>query len=105
MNDPLINKAKMGSNSKVVYDCLYASPYYSGAYEAEHSMMIDLNREFVMNKNSSLEDQKSKTTGMPMQRDKYYSYLPPYYALEDELDKTLVFESRFESGNLRRAFK
>ncbi|KAL0248379.1 hypothetical protein GEMRC1_003615 [Eukaryota sp. GEM-RC1] len=29
--------------------------------------------------------------------------LPPWYHLVDEDDATLVFESRFESGNLRRA--
>ena len=34
--------------------------------------------------------------------------LPPpsqYYIPTDSLDKTLVFESRFESGNLAMAFK
>lgn len=67
--------------------------------------MIDLNREFISPQPTGLEDQKSKTTGMTRQKDKYYSYMLPYYALEDEYDNTLVFESRFESGNLRRAFK
>ena len=31
--------------------------------------------------------------------------LPAYYQLNDPLDDTLVFESRFESGNLRRAIQ
>merc|ERR1712224_822286 len=31
--------------------------------------------------------------------------LPPYYTPTGPDDKTLVFESRFESGNLRRAVK
>jgi len=31
--------------------------------------------------------------------------LPPYYVPESPSDETLVFESRFESGNLRRAVK
>jgi hypothetical protein len=36
---------------------------------------------------------------------KYYEKLKPYYVQRDEKDNTLIFESRFESGNLRRAFK
>lgn len=33
------------------------------------------------------------------------SIVLPYYTPNDENDKTLVFESRFESGNLAMAFK
>lgn len=36
---------------------------------------------------------------------RYYENLPPYYKLKGPADNTLVFESRFESGNLRRAVK
>jgi len=36
---------------------------------------------------------------------RYYEHLPPYYKLKGSTDNTLVFESRFESGNLRRAVK
>jgi|LauGreDrversion4_2_1035121.scaffolds.fasta_scaffold77633_3 hypothetical protein len=41
---------------------------------------------------------------------RYYEKLKPYYKLESGLehtghDKTLMFESRFESGNLKRAVK
>ena len=31
--------------------------------------------------------------------------LPPFYKVRNPEDKTLVFESRFESGNLRRAIQ
>jgi hypothetical protein len=34
---------------------------------------------------------------------RYYQRLKPYYPPQSEDDETLVFESRFESGNLRRA--
>ena len=34
---------------------------------------------------------------------RYYSKLKPYYVKDSEADQTLIFESRFESGNLRRA--
>jgi hypothetical protein len=36
---------------------------------------------------------------------RYYSKLKSYYQKEAEDDTTLIFESRFESGNLRRAVK
>ena len=36
---------------------------------------------------------------------RYYETLKPFYKLKGESDQTLVFESRFESGNLRRAVK
>lgn len=36
---------------------------------------------------------------------RYYSDLKPYYKLKDDKDETLVFESRFESGNLKRVIQ
>lgn len=36
---------------------------------------------------------------------RYYSKLRPWYTPEDKFDDTLVFESRFESGNLSMAFQ
>lgn len=36
---------------------------------------------------------------------RYYQKLKTYTQKENEEDKTLIFESRFESGNLRRAVK
>jgi len=36
---------------------------------------------------------------------RYYNKLKTYHQKENEEDKTLIFESRFESGNLRRAVK
>jgi hypothetical protein len=38
-----------------------------------------------------------------MKINKFYAKLKPYYVKQGELDNTLIFESRFESGNLRRA--
>jgi len=35
----------------------------------------------------------------------YYRILNPYYWVKDPSDETLVFESRFESGNLRRVYQ
>lgn len=38
---------------------------------------------------------------------RYYEKFKPFYKLEPEnhLDRTLIFESRFECGNLKRAVK
>ena len=37
---------------------------------------------------------------------RHYEKLKPYYKLKDIVnDRTLIFESRFESGNLKRAVK
>ena len=38
---------------------------------------------------------------------RYYEKLKPFYKIQvtDGSDKTLIFESRFESGNLKRAVK
>ena len=37
---------------------------------------------------------------------RYYEKLKPFYKLKDPIsDKTLIFESRFESGNLKKAIK
>lgn len=36
-------------------------------------------------------------------KDQFFDELEPYYRLQGAEDKTLVFESRFECGNLRRA--
>ena len=35
-----------------------------------------------------------------MDHNKFYSALKPFYELQNEYDDTLVFESRFEGGNL-----
>jgi len=99
-------KMKMDNKiNKIVYDSMNSSPYYSAAYESEHNCMIDMNREPIMENRNTVDDQKSKTDGLAHRKDRYYSYLLPYYALKDETDSTLIFESRFESGNLRRVFK
>jgi cytosolic carboxypeptidase protein 2/3 len=38
-----------------------------------------------------------------MRINRFYQKLKPYYVKYDPSDTTLIFESRFESGNLRRA--
>jgi len=67
----------------------------------------------------SIVAQKRNGTGGP-RLNRYYEKLKPYYRVDQEkleelhqganreslpADKTLVFESRFESGNLRKVMK
>jgi len=50
---------------------------------------------------------KTDKRGIP-KLNRYYEKLKPYYKLKDNAfsaDSTLIFESRFESGNLKRALK
>lgn len=52
----------------------------------------------------------SKLTGLFASFDhevqsKYYDKLQPFYNLKGQNDTTLIFESRFESGNLSKAFQ
>lgn len=82
---------------KIVYDCdAPTSPFYKGSGEdyfvQEESMQMPVQalRTSTLIKNSK-----------PV--DRYFATLKPYYRVSDDNDDTLVFESRFESGNLKRA--
>jgi|ERR1700733_13604475 len=100
-----------GAMNKVIFDCLDMSPYYenneSDIYIDERDA-IELpgdNNDYKkypfgpMNSNTYIANINSK--GLKV--NKYYLKLNPYYVLQEPEDKTLIFESRFESGNLRRA--
>ena len=53
------------------------------------------------NSNSNITNEKDKE----IQLNTIYGETLPYYKLKDDKDKTLIFESRFESGNLLCAFR
>ena len=56
--------------------------------------------------NSNNNNQLIKNGGSKLQRPKtVYNELKPYYTLKNKNDNTLIFESRFESGNLLCAFR
>ena len=50
---------------------------------------------------------KNNAEGKGPRLNRYYENLKPYYKLKEPIseDKTLIFESRFESANLRKAVK
>lgn len=96
--------------NKIVYDCLDPSPFYdqSDPY-LEESDLIELPsdeptgdyRKYPYGQNTSIASSNLNARGMRINR--FYAKLKPYYQKQGELDNTLIFESRFESGNLRRA--
>lgn len=95
-------------NQKVVYDMSEQSPYY-----------MDIDTEYINEKHlispkdpndDGGANSRFKARGFRrniinsgiVKKDKIYAHLNPYYIVQGEHDHTLVFESRFESGNLRR---
>lgn len=50
------------------------------------------------------ESQRMKCSGASG-INRFYDQLDPYYSKEDKDDDTLIFESRFEHGNLNKAFR
>ena len=71
------------------------------------SLPYQLERACFPGSSSTLEGKGyEKRSGAP-KLNRYYDKLKPFYHLEKspEGDKTLIFESRFESGNLKRAVK
>ena len=71
---------------------------------------ISRNNIIIPNNNSTPNNIKLKKKGNifhnKLRRPKtVYNELKPYYTIKDKHDKTLIFESRFESGNLLCAFR
>lgn len=94
---------------KVVYDYMERSPYYSekeGYIDEKRLIPVKENTYDHLNPRNKVRGLRRNiiNSGMP-KNDRIYTQLPPYYVLQDETDNTVIFESRFESGNLRRAIK
>lgn len=98
-----------GSN-KTIYDCIDPSPFYENSGESylDENDLIDIAsddqnpdfRKYPYGQNIS-STQNTNARGMKVNR--FYQKLKPYYLKQQKNDATLIFESRFESGNLRRA--
>ena len=81
-------------------------------YEEYNENNIDINKNIL--KNDEHFDTKSIPNKKSLKKKNNIHYntqnninrqLSPYYKLKNKNDKTLIFESRFESGNLLAAFK
>ena len=94
--------------------------------EINTNNLQEKNSEILINGNKQYEEERSINNGSPKdntnnnrilktgvfpQNNKYmrpktvYNELKPYYTLKNKNDNTLIFESRFESGNLLCAFR
>ena len=103
-----IKNLESGKIPKLIYDNSEKSPYYTETsipYYDEKKLIPTKENE------SSYQQQRLKnrgfrraivSTGVP-KKDKIYTELNPFYKPLGEHDNTLVFESRFEWGNLKRA--
>jgi len=98
--------------NKIVYDCLDPSPYYDSPdnpYFDENDLVElpqdDSNTDFRKYPygSSNLTPFASNLNARGLRINRFYQKLKPYYVKQAKTDTTLVFESRFESGNLRRA--
>jgi len=101
----------MGSaefNDKVVYDSIEASPFYNSK---DDKIPYISEKDYVSTSRNDSDYKPGTYADLTQQkvptycRMHYYKNLNPYYRLRDPSDETLIFESRFESGNLRRAVK
>lgn len=54
-------------------------------------------------RNTKAQQQNIQINAQGKKINRYFPNLKPYYVKESDSDSTLIFESRFESGNLRRA--
>ena len=91
MINPYLSKMSQWEKGKhkLVYDCSYA----------HNQVMTDKDiRLYVPN-----SIRKNGGTHINEKISKYFAQLKNFYALTGHDDQTLLFESRFESGNLGRA--
>lgn len=108
-------------NDKIVYDCIDPSPFYTDEKEPYmyETQYVDLGpteeesklqqepqeQKKASKKESKLNQPTAPPQTTPRKINRYYTSLKPFYVKKDPKDTTLIFESRFESGNLRRASK
>jgi len=81
---------------KIVYDCFEADPCKSGGGDEPFKDPVD----------ALGDSQEGKIPSLPSSTNcDNDQHFPPRYTLKSDDDTTLVFESRIESGNLRRAIQ
>jgi len=100
------------TNEKVVYDSIEMSPYYNGSSDEEkyfdeskyiHPVTTEQDKKPGAYAPEGYFKFRDSSTTFGLMR--YYNDLKTYYKPKDSYDETLIFESRFESGNLRRVIQ
>jgi len=81
--------------NRVVYDCIDQSPIYAAE---SNNNSNEQNHTTKHSSSSHSNNSANNNNSKPI-----LTQLKPYYIPMGADDTTLVFESRFESGNLRRA--
>lgn len=103
--------SNIGPNERIVYDSIeYPPTGKDGTPYIDDNDLIEIQQEEPPVDSRKYypygpTGQTSNLNPKQMRINRYYSKLRPYYTLESKDDTTLLFESRFESGNLRRAQK
>lgn len=110
--------SNIGPNDRIVYDCIEfpPAPKKDANNNADTTPYIDENDLVeIAQEENPVDQRKYYPYGPPGQQsnfnpkimkiNRYYTKLRPYYTKENDDDNTLIFESRFESGNLRRVQK
>ena len=82
-------------SAKLVYDCTY------GVGSGAAGSLLSAGQQVLGNNNSMVGG--ATTINGQVVNGRYYDRLSQYYNLKGPSDVTLIFESRFESGNLHRA--
>ena len=108
MNLNLYEKCKRYQNNSELYAEKNSDNYVSKSIYIPNANKYfdnktDENGNSMNNNRSKIN--KENTNDQTIQLNTIYRGIQPYYKLKDEKDKTLIFESRFESGNLLAAFK
>jgi len=91
---------------KLVYDMFEKSPYTDNAYDYEAFRVYNneaVNVDATFENYAGICAGKGAPTRYYPNKARYCERLIQFYQIKDENDTTLIFESRFESGNLRRA--
>ena len=90
---------------KLVYDLYETSPYQE-KYGYNEFLKYGMEESLIESAPSAYSlvcSGKGAPNKFVSNKSRYVSSLTPYYQLQSESDTTLMFESRFESANLRRA--
>ena len=118
-NKEIANKAletyKKRTNNSEIYVEKNKENNYININDKKSSMIINNISSNIENDNNIIDDIKTdesinneeneNSKDKEIQSNTIYGEILPYYKLKNENDKTLIFESRFESGNLLCAFR
>ena len=113
LNLNIYELCKRNQNNSDFYNENKSENYMSKSIHIPNGMNLgeiktDKNENSNINNNESeinINEYNKSDNEQSIQLQTIYGDIQPYYKIKNEKDKTLIFESRFESGNLLCAFK